>query len=124
MNAGRQPILVVNQACSCTVTQVTDQLSAAGYAVVQSFNLLSALARHSKCLCQMVVLLVYGQAGPPATLILDGNDLSTFVFLENEPERSSRARFTSLLSPLATTVDPTLDDKADESPAGETQRDI
>ncbi len=107
MNAGRQPILVVNQACSCTVTQVTDQLSTAGYAVVQSFNLLSALSRNSICLCQIVVLLVYGQDRPPATIILDGDDLSTSIFLENEPELSSRARFTTLLSPIATTVNPT-----------------
>ena len=124
MNAGRQPILVVNQACSCTVTQVTDQLSMAGYAVVQSFNLLSALAKHSKCLCQMVVLLVYGQDGPPATIILDGDDLSTSIFLENEPERSSRARLTTLLSPIAAIVDPTPESNFNQPTGIETQYDI
>jgi hypothetical protein len=98
MNAGKQPILVLNQNCSCTVTHVTDQLNAAGYSVVRSFDLFSALARSSKCICKIVFLLVYGQDGPPSTLILDGNDLSTSVFLENDAERSSRTRFIALLS--------------------------
>ena len=81
MNAGSQPILVVNQACGCTVTQVTEQFKSAGYAVVQSFDLLSAIdARHSKCICQMVVLLVYGKDGPPVTIILDGNDIIHIYF--------------------------------------------
>lgn len=120
MNTGRQPILVVNQACSCTVTQVTYQLSTAGYAVVQSFNLLSALAKHSKCLCQIVVLLVYEQDGPPATIILDGDDLSTSIFLENEPGHSSRARFTTLLSSIAETVDPTSESNFNKSTSIET----
>lgn len=124
MNAGSQPILVVNQACSCIVTQVTDQLSTAGYEVVQSFNLLSALARHSKCFCQMIVLLVYGQDGSPITIILDGDDLSTSIFLENEPERSSRARFTTLLSSIAATVDPMPESNFNNPTGIETQHDI
>ena len=98
MNAGKQPILVLNQDCSCMVTQVTNQLNAAGYSVVRSFDLFSALGSFSKCICQMVVLLVYGQDGPPATLIFDGNDFSTSVFLENGSERFSRPRFIALLS--------------------------
>lgn len=105
MNAGKQPILVVNQACKCTVAQVTELFRSAGYAVVQSFDLLSAIDARTRCICQMVVLLVYGKDGPPATVILDGNDISTSIFLENEPERSFRAKFSILLSPIAVTGD-------------------
>ena len=65
MNAGKQPILVVNQACGCTVTQVTEQFKSAGYAVVQSFDLLSAMDTRTRCICQLVVLLIYGKDGPP-----------------------------------------------------------
>lgn len=100
MNAGRQPILVLNQDCNCTVNQVTAQLNEAGYSVVRSFDLLSALARYTKSICQMVILLVYGKEGPPATLIIDGNDTHTTVFLDNEPDRSTRSRFIALFSCL------------------------
>ena len=115
MNAGKQPILVVNQACDCTVTQVTEQFMSAGYAVVQSFDLLSAMDARTRCICQLVVLLVYGKDGPPATVILDGNDISTSIFLENEPERSFRAKFTTLLSPIAVTSDVNAESSSDES---------
>ena len=37
------------------------------------------------CDCQMVVVLVYGQAAEPATLILHGNDGQTWFSLVNTP---------------------------------------
>ncbi|MFH1906685.1 MAG: hypothetical protein ABIL11_04750 [Chloroflexota bacterium] len=37
------------------------------------------------CDCQMVVLLVYGSAPEPATLILHGNDGQTWLSLVNTP---------------------------------------
>ncbi len=124
MNAGKQPILVVNQACDCTVTQVTEQFESAGYAVVQSFDLLSAMDVRTRCICQMVVLLVYAKDGPPATVILDGNDMSTSIFLENEPERSFRTKFSTLLSPIAGTSDANTDSSNYGSNDVETQHDI
>lgn len=122
MNAGKQPILVMNQGCSCTVTQLTNQLNASGFSVVKTFDLLSALSRYPNCICQMVILLVYGQDGPPATLIFDGNDISTSVFLENDSERTSRSRFIALLSKLPDYDQPSEDrlneaiDKRNSSP--------
>jgi hypothetical protein len=106
MNAGRQPILVLKQDCNCTVDQVTAQLNEAGYSVVRSFDLLSALARYTNSICQMVILLVYGKEGPPSTLIIDGNDISTSVFLDHEPDRSTRSRFITLFSCLCATDRP------------------
>lgn len=115
MNAGKQPILVVNQACDCTVAQVTEQFKSAGYAVVQSFDLLSAMDARTQCTCQMIILLVYGKDGPPATVILDGNDVSTSIFLENEPERSFCAKITTLLSSIAVTAGANAENSNDES---------
>jgi hypothetical protein len=98
MNAGKQPILVLKQDFSCTVTQVTNQLIAAGFSVVRSFDLRLALENYSGCICQMVILLVYAQEGPPATLILDSNNINTLVYLENDPEFGARTRVIELLS--------------------------
>jgi len=36
------------------------------------------------CDCQMVVLLVYGNADEPATLVLHGNDGQTWISLVND----------------------------------------
>jgi hypothetical protein len=101
MKLGKQPILVLDQDCSCSVIKVTDQLNAAGFTVVRSFDLQSALAKYRGFLCQMIVLLAYSQDGSPATLILDGNHLGTSIFLENDPEGSFRSLLVTELSKLA-----------------------
>lgn len=124
MNAGRRPILAVNQACACTVTQVTEQFKSAGYAVIQSFDLRSAMDTDTRCNCQLVVLLIYGKDGPPVTIILDGNDQSTSIFLENEPERSFLAKFTNLMSPIAVTPDTDAESSKDEPTDIEARHDI
>jgi hypothetical protein len=98
MNAGKQPIFVIEQECNCTAAQATDQLISAGFSVVKSFDLDSAISSRSNCGCQMVVLLVYSYSGPPATLILDGSVTHTSIYLENDPDRSSRHRLIEVLS--------------------------
>jgi hypothetical protein len=90
-------------------------LNAAGYAVVKTFDLLSALAINSNRIFQIVILLVYGQDGPPATLIIDGNDSSTAVFLENDPEQLPQSQFIPLLSKLRA-FDQKPVDNPDETP--------
>jgi hypothetical protein len=102
MYTGKQPIFVINQECNCTVTQVTDQLNAAGYSVMRSFDLQTNPDKTSKCICHLVILLVYGNDGPPATLVFDGSDINTFIFLENDPELTTRSRYIALLSNLFT----------------------
>jgi len=101
MKSGKQPILILDQDCRYSVIKVTDQLNAAGFTVVQSFDLQSALAKYHDCLCQMIVLLAYFQDGPPATLILNGNHLGTSIFLENDPEGSFQSLLVTELSKLA-----------------------
>ncbi|KAF0111998.1 MAG: hypothetical protein FD147_512 [Chloroflexi bacterium] len=101
MNAGKQPILIIKQDCSRTVNQLTDQLTAVGYSVMRSFDLLSALTKYSNCFCRRVILLVYPQDDlPPATLVIDGDDNFTSVFLDYDLKRSHQSRFIVFLSQL------------------------
>jgi hypothetical protein len=100
MYSGKQLILVLNQDCNCTAEQVSDHLDAAGYSVMRSFDLISAQQGCSNCNCQLIILLVYGQDGPPATLIFDGTKFSTSIFLDNDPERTLGARISALLSKI------------------------
>ena len=88
----------MEQECNCTAAQATDQLVSAGYSVVKSFDLDTALSSQTNCGCQLVVLLVYNHSGPPATLILDGSVTHTSIYIENDPDRSSRHRLISVLS--------------------------
>lgn len=68
-----------------------DKLAVADLQVVTSFDLRTARAAHTDCACphhgtsacdcQMVVLLVYGRDGGPATLVLHGRDGRTHLSL-------------------------------------------
>jgi hypothetical protein len=104
MNAGNQPIIVIPMDCNCAVLQLTTALKSAGYQVVQSFDLHSAMNAHGghhsgrdgngncipdSCACQMVVLLVYAQEGPPVTMICDSDELKTNVYLVNDAQQSA-----------------------------------
>ena len=72
-------------------------LERAGLQVMRSFDLKVARAAHvgctcphhgtEQCDCQMVVLLVYGQDGPPATLVVHGHDGQTQIALVDTPEQ-------------------------------------
>lgn len=94
------PFLTVNQNCDQTLQWVSQQILKAGLRSVQTFDLHTArAASHScecphhgtdQCDCQMVVLLVYGSTGEPATLILHGNDGKTWLSV-TAPERSTHA---------------------------------
>jgi hypothetical protein len=88
MNPGKQPLIVINQEFATTVAQVTAILKSDGYFVQQSFNLRTAMNSKSGCTCnrepcncQMVVLLVYAQEGPPATLVFNGDQSQTQISL-------------------------------------------
>lgn len=80
-------------ACSCdeVLPGVIEQLKEAGLRSVQTFDLHSAMmGAHScscpnhgteACDCQMVVLLVYGDATEPVTVLLHGNSKQTWISL-------------------------------------------
>jgi hypothetical protein len=95
--------------CSCdeTLQWTKKQLSLAGLRAMQTFDLHTA--RHalegcycphhgtSECDCQLLVLLVYGDAVEPATLILHGNDGQTWLTLVDGPGQKTNAGLTTAI---------------------------
>jgi hypothetical protein len=96
MNMSR--FLTVSQNCDRTLPWVNQQLLKAGLRSVQTFDLHTAReASHDcecphhgteQCDCQMVVLLVYGKVEEPATLILHGNDGTTWLSITTSTKPS------------------------------------
>jgi hypothetical protein len=87
------PFLSIAFSCDQALQVTRTKLSQAGLLAVQTFNLTTArLGLHDcdcpnhgtkACDCQMVILLVYGEAHEPATLILHGNDGMTWISIAN-----------------------------------------
>lgn len=83
------PFLSIDSSCDQALQMTKTQLSEAGLSAVQTFNLNTArLGLHNCCCpnhgteacdCQMIILLVYGEAPEPATLILHGNNGQTWI---------------------------------------------
>jgi YHS domain-containing protein len=79
------------------IEQSIQRLDSAGLQVMRSFDLKVARAAHIECACphhgtdqcdcQMVVLLVYGQDGSPATLVVHGHDGQVQIALVDTPEQ-------------------------------------
>jgi len=96
------PFLSVNHSCDESLQWATEQLSQAALRPVQTFDLHTArLALHDcacpnhgtqECDCQMVILLVYGEAVEPVTLILHGNDGQTWISLSDSLRQGSDTR--------------------------------
>lgn len=101
------PFLSINSSCDQALQMTKSLLSQAGLSAVQTFNLNTArLGAHNcscpnhgteACDCQMIVLLVYGEAAEPATLILHGNDGQTWVSVTDDPaQRTDKKLITSI----------------------------
>ena len=83
------PFLFVTEPCDGTLQWAKKQLSLANLRAVQTFDLHTAriglrdcsCPNHgtAECDCQMVVLLIYGKAEEPVTLILHGSNGQTSV---------------------------------------------
>ena len=90
-----QPLFTTPGSGDKAIAKATDVLQQAGYQVMRSFDLNAARAAHvdcscphhgtTMCDCQMVVLLVYGQDGPPVTLTAHSRDGRTQFALVNDP---------------------------------------
>lgn len=107
MNAGNQPLINIRLDCNSAVLQMTAALRTAGYEVLQSFDLHSAMTAHAgcncnsdSCTCQMVVLLVYAQEGPPATLVCDSDGFQTMLYLVNNAQQSTQPDWIGKLAQL------------------------
>ena len=93
------PFLSIHQSCDETMIWSRDQLLKAGMRPVRTFDLHAARAglhdcpcpSHGMedCDCQMVVMLVYGPAEEPVTLILHGHDGQTWLSIADEPRERS-----------------------------------
>lgn len=95
------PVLTLNCSCDEALQRSSQSLAQAGLRVIQTFDL--HMARHtledclcphhgtSACDCQMLVLLVYGDAAEPATLILHGNDGHTSLSIVDSPDQKTNS---------------------------------
>ncbi len=101
------PFLSVNHSCDEVLQWTKKQLLRAGLRAVQTFDLHNArVGLHdcpcpnhgtNECDCQMVVLLVYGNACEPVTLILHGNDGQTWFSLVNNSLQHTDASIRSAI---------------------------
>ena len=103
--------LTLNCPCEEALPWSRQSLTQSGWRVLQTFDLHTA--RHgleecpcphhgtSECDCQMFILLVYGEAIEPATLILHGNDGQTWISLiENPNQRTDRKMISGIQEAL------------------------
>jgi hypothetical protein len=89
------PLLILDRPCHDTLIWLENRLSGVGLRAVQTFDLQDARTalmgcacpHHgtAACDCQMVVVLVYDGANPPASLILHSNDGKTRLSLVDTP---------------------------------------
>ncbi|MBI1794175.1 MAG: hypothetical protein HYR70_08275 [Chloroflexi bacterium] len=90
------PFFSTNRPYDEVLSWLKQQLSHAGLRVMQTFDLrLTASLKLGNCACphhgtdtcdcQMIVLLIYGNAPEPATLILHGNDGLSWLSLIDRP---------------------------------------
>jgi len=94
----KNPFLVLKRDCSEAVQWISDCLNQSGLQVVQTFDLhtaridpsLCSCPHHGteQCDCQMVVLLVYENGFPPASIIAHGHDCQTWFMLVDSPHQS------------------------------------
>ncbi len=99
------PLVTLRQPTGAVIRRLTRRLRLGGFRVEQTFDLQAARQSHTDCPCpnhgtedcdcQMVILLVYGDASDvstpldtsPATLFLHGNDGQTWLSIADEPRQ-------------------------------------
>ncbi len=106
-------LLTLKRGCEEATDQAIVLLAGSGLRIIRSFDLQSARSAHgectcphhgtAQCTCQFVVLLVYGPAGDPVTLVAHGQDGYTWFSLVDTPRQPAdsklRARITQALLP-------------------------
>jgi hypothetical protein len=99
--------LCIDHPCDQALDWLTRSLAGEGLRVLPTFDLHNArigpgecpCPHHgtAECDCQMVVVLVYGEAEHPATLFLHGSDGQTWFSLINTPVQHADARIQSAI---------------------------
>ncbi len=105
------PFLTMNCSCDEALQWSSKNLEQHGMRVIQTFDLHTA--RHgledcscpnhgtNACDCQMVVMLVYGEAMEPATLILHGNNGQTWLSIADDTSQSNTVTATLIRNTLS-----------------------
>jgi hypothetical protein len=117
----------MSQTCDEIVPAIRRELAAAGFRVAQSFDLRSALSLVPNCTCphhgtelcdcQYNVLLIYGPAPVPASLIVHGHDHQCWIALADDPNGREAARLTvEIIQTLAGAHLITIDETDDAAP--------
>lgn len=96
LNFDSVPVFVTAQECSLVVEQICHQFCEAGFQTVCTFDLMTTLPSDESCKCRLVVLLVYGKAGPPFSLSIFGESDNTKIKLQDN--HFDRELATNLLS--------------------------
>lgn len=101
-------ILTLKTDTQTAIDQSVRLLNQAELQVMRSFDLKVARSAHvnctcpyhgtDQCNCQMVVLLVYGQDGSPATLVVHGHDGQTQIALVDKPEQRPDSKLVNLIT--------------------------
>lgn len=110
-----RPLLMLRCGCDTAVVEIAEVLENNALRVMLSFD--SSLAAGStvcphhgpeQCDCQIVILLVYGDDGRPATLMAHGQDGETWISIAASPgQRPSPGLENAIkrvISPLSATV--------------------
>ena len=94
--------LCVGHPCDRVLEWLTHSLSEEGLRLLPTFDLHNARISPQECLCphhgtgacdcQLVVVLVYGKADQPATLVLHGSDGRTWLSLINTLRQQADAQ--------------------------------
>jgi hypothetical protein len=95
--SGFSPTISVHCTCSEALARVQRSLTRRGLRALETFDLQTARLASADCACphhgmaecdcQMLVLMVYGEATAPTTLMLHGNDGQTWISLPDDPGR-------------------------------------
>jgi len=106
------PLLTLNCSCNAALVISSQNLQQIGFRVLQTFDLHNSVhaldecpcPHHttSECDCQMVVLLVYGETAPPVTLILHGNNGTTWVSV---PDTATQPVDTRLIASICNSLE-------------------
>lgn len=95
MNAGRKPLFVLDQDCLAITDRVIEEVEKAGMQTMRSFDLdlLRSTGRGyccpvhgtNHCTCHFVILLILRREFGSLTLIFEGMDQKTSVYLDSSP---------------------------------------
>ncbi len=94
--------------CQIAAAMITHRLELLGLHILRSFDLSTAACvprpdvpcpHHGTvpCNCQLVVLLVYGEGGPPASLVAHGYDGRTWFSFVDDPSQPGDAMIQDLI---------------------------